>query len=230
MANGPSDTEQTQPRRPRLGCLGCLGKMFLYLLGFVVLGSLLVLALNAVFMPWSFYMGGRFHPIPMWRGWGKMRSASGRDYVLYVWFEPYHPSGRGGVAMNATGPKVNGWGTLCTPRGETYEVRVTGYLERHMGTSTDGKRMEMDVYRRPWYYGFVGRWDERPRLQFHGAWQNPDLVLYDRGSLDRAFNPDGTLRPANSGVWRPGEQGVELTLHEGSKFEFAAACREIQGR
>lgn len=129
--------------------------------------------------------------------------------------------------MNAIGPEVNGWGTLCTPRGESYDVRVVGYLERRMGASTDGKRMEMDVYRRPWYYSFVGRWDERPRLEFHGAWHNPDLILYDHGSLERAFNADGTLRPANSGVWRPGEQGVQLRLHEGAKSEFESACAQL---
>ena len=230
MVTHPIDPGQIGARRPRLGCLGCLGKLFLYLLGFLVLGSLLVLALDAVFMPWSFFMGGRFHPIPMWRGWGKMHSASGRDYVLYVWFEPYHPSGRGGVAINAAGPEVRGWGTLCTPHGESYNLRVTGYLERRIGASTDGKRMEMGVYRRPWYYAWVGRVDERPQLEFHGAWHNPDLVLYDHGSVGRAFNPDGTLRPANSGVWRPGEQGVQLTLHEGSKSEFEAACAEVHAR
>jgi hypothetical protein len=225
---GPVGAEQGGARRGRIGCLGCLGKLVFYLLGFLVVGSLIVLAIDAVFMPWSFFMGGRFHLIPQWRGWGKLHSSSGRDYVLYVWFEPYHPSGRGGVAMNATGPEVTGWGTLCTPRGESYQVRVAGYLERHMGASTDGKRMEMDVYRRPWYYSWVGKWDERPRLEFHGAWHNPDLVLYDHGSLDRAFNSDGTLRPANSGVWKPGEQGVQLTLHEGAKSEFQAACAQIQ--
>ena len=230
MTNSPIHPEQTGSWHARLGCLGCLGKLFLYLVGLLVLGSLLLLALDAVFMPWSFYMGGRFHPIPMWRGWGQMHSASGRDYVLYVWFEPYHRSGRRGVSFSSSGPEVTGWGTLCTPRGESYAVRVAGYLERRMGSSTDGKRMEMRVYRRPWYYSFVGKWDDRPRLELHGAWHNPDLVLYDHGSLDRAFNADATLRPPNSGVWKPGEQGVQVTLHEGSKSEFEAACQEIRGR
>ena len=87
--------------------------------------------------------------------------------------------------MNATGPEVKGWGTLCTPRGESYKVQVTGYLEKRMGASTDGKWMELDVYRRPWYYSWVGTTDERPRLQFHGAWHNPDLVLYNGGTSQR---------------------------------------------
>lgn len=229
MPAAPIDARQAGARRGRLGCLGCIGKLLGILLTCIVFGVLLLLAIDAVFMPWSFYMGGRFHVIPMWTGWGKVRSAAGRDYVLYVWFEPYHSSGRGGSSINATGSEVVGWGSLCSPHGESYDVRVTGYMERHMGSSTDGKRMDLHVYRRPWYYSFVGRWDERPNVEFYGAWHNPNLVLEDRGSLDRAFNPDGTLRPANSGVWRPGEHGVPLTLHEGTKAEFEAACAAVQG-
>ena len=82
MATGPIDAGQTRARRGGFGCMGCLGKPFAYLLGFLVLGSLVVLAIDAVFAPWSFFMGGRFHPIPMWRGWGELQSASGRNYVL----------------------------------------------------------------------------------------------------------------------------------------------------
>ena len=77
MTNGPIDANEGRARRGRLGCVGCLGKLFLYLVGFGMLGSLLVLAIDAVFMPWSFYMGGHFHPIPTWRGWGKLHSESG---------------------------------------------------------------------------------------------------------------------------------------------------------
>ena len=228
MSAGPMIPGQIIRRRAGLSCLGCLVKMVAYLVGFGMLGVIFLLALDAVFMPWSFYMGGRFHPIPMWRGWGKMQSASGHDYTLYVWFEPYHPSGRRGAAVYSAGPEVVGWGELCTPRGEHFQVRVTGYLPRHIGASTDGQRMEMDVYRRPWYYSFAGRWDERPHLDFQGAWHNPDLVLFDHGSLDRAFDVDGQLRPLNSGVWKPGEQGVQLTLHEGDRAGFEAACTNIQ--
>lgn len=229
MATGSMDARPGGAPRVRLGCLGCLGKMFLYLVGLLVLGSVLVLAIDAVFMPWSFNMGGSFHLIPMWRGWGKMHSASGGDYVLYVWFEPYHHSGRRGVSISSAGPEVVGWGTLCTPRGESYKLRVTGYMEKRIGASTDGIRMDMRVYRRPWYYSFAGRWDERPSLGFRGAWHNPDLVLDDGGSLEHAFNPDGTLRAGPTYFPVFSKPGVLLTLHEGNRDEFEAACREAQG-
>jgi len=39
-----------------------------YVVGFGILGFIVLLALDAVFMPWSFYMGGHFHLIPVWRG------------------------------------------------------------------------------------------------------------------------------------------------------------------
>lgn len=228
MTTSPMDADQNRARRGGFGCLGCLGKMLAYLIGLFVLGALFVLAIDAVFTPWSFYMGGRFHPVPMWRGWGKLHSASGRDCVLFVWFEPAPGRRRAAAGSVSAGvAHVLGWGELCTPRGEHYSVRVSGYMERNMGASTDGKRMDMSVYRRPWYWSFAGKWDSRPGLEFHGAWHNPDLVLDDHGSLDRAFNSDGTLRSGPAPARTPGEPGVQLTLHEGDKSEFEAACVDI---
>src|SRR5215470_1798603 len=69
-------------RRRRHGCLGCLGQCIVVLL----FGVVLVLAITAVFAPWGFYMGGKFHIIPYRQGWGRLPAPSG-DYVLYVGFE-----------------------------------------------------------------------------------------------------------------------------------------------
>jgi hypothetical protein len=209
----------------RLGCFGCLGKIVLSLAGTVFLGFIGIVATEALFNPWSFYMGGRFHLVPGWRGWGKIQSASGRPYFLYAWFEPVE------YKHNYSGvPHVQGWGTLCTPAGAKYDLRLTGGLEKHMGSSTDGKRMTIYLHRRPWYYTFVGTYDSRPQLEFHGVWHNPDLVLDDGGSLDRAFNADGTLHSGPSPARKSGQQGAQLILREGGKSEFEAACRESPGR
>jgi hypothetical protein len=53
--------------KPRLGCLGSL-------VAFFVLGVVFVLALTAVFAPWGFYLGGNFHIVPYWQGWGRLRA------------------------------------------------------------------------------------------------------------------------------------------------------------
>jgi hypothetical protein len=198
--------------------------MLIYLIGISAMGVLLLFAIGALFYPWSFYMGGRFHPIPMWRGWGKLHSSSGRDYVLYVSLEPDYHSRHSGPYMGVA--SVQGWGTLCAPNGESYSVRLSGNMERHMGASTEGKHMYMWIHRWLWYYSWPGQWDRRPRIEFDGAWHNPVLVLHDGGSLDRAFNADGTLR-SGPATRTPGERGIEVTLHEGSKSDFEAACARV---
>jgi hypothetical protein len=43
-------------------------------------------------MPWAFYMGGQFHIIPQWIGWGRMHSNFAGDYILYVQLSPARPS------------------------------------------------------------------------------------------------------------------------------------------
>jgi hypothetical protein len=54
------------PTRHRTGCFsGCLR-----IVGVLVLGCVLVLALFAIFQPWGFYLGGRFHPSSVLAGLG----------------------------------------------------------------------------------------------------------------------------------------------------------------
>ena len=176
-----------------------------------------MLAIDAVFAPWSFYMGGRFHWIPMWQGWGKMHS-SGGDYLLYVSLTP----GRGtrGVAH------VTGNGVLCTPKGETFKMTLGADFEKYMGASTEGKHVYMYMHRRGTFYNSAS--DPRPELDFHGAWHNPDMVLDDHGTLSRAFAPNATLyQPHTQPV---AHETVNLTLHEGSRSEFDAACQAQKHR
>lgn len=228
MATAPTHHRPYAARR-RTGCLGCIGKLIGILVFGLAFGTLLVLAMNAVFTPWGFYMGGSFHPIPMWRGWGKLQAPSGREYVLFVNMSPYYTSSRLHTAAGSGGgPRVSGTATLCSPHGEVYRLRLRGSLEQHMGSSTEGKHLSLAVYRRPWYWSFVGPGNERPRLQFEGTWHNPNLVMQDRGSLERAFQADGSLRTGPIPSVRPGEAGVPITLHEGSTSEFEAACAAIR--
>jgi hypothetical protein len=49
----------------------------------------------------------------------------------------------------------------------------------HPGIDTKGKRMRIMLYRRPWTYSWVGRYDNRPNLVLDGRGNNPGLVLED---------------------------------------------------
>jgi hypothetical protein len=226
MASAPTHYRPSATRR-RTGCLGCIGKLIGLLVFGVAFGTLLVLAMDAVFTPWAFYMGGSFHPIPMWSGWGKLQGPSGREYALFVNISPNHTSSRL-RPVGGSGPRVAGTATLCSPHGERYSLRLRGSLEKHMGSSTDGKHMSLSLYRRPWNWSFVGPGNERPRMQLEGTWHNPDLVMQDRGSLERYFEADGSLRTGSLPSGRSGDAGVPITLHEGSTSEFEAACAALR--
>jgi hypothetical protein len=172
----------------------------------------------ALFAPWSFFLGGRFHVFPVWQGIGHMQASSG-DYVLSFWISP----APGGRTFNL--PYFTGWGYLCTPRGEQFKLRVTGGMHERTGIDSNGKEMHLSLQRRPWYYAFVGTWDHRPRLDLRGRWQNPDLVMEDGGSLSQAFLPDGRLYlgpPRNQPVAR---EKLRIVLRETGWLGFTAGCR-----
>lgn len=202
------------PPKPPKRRLGCFTQIFLALL----LGVVLVLAIDAVFAPWSFYMGGRFHWIPMWQGWGRMHSTTaGGDYLLFVRMNP--GTNRRGIAH------VTGIAVLCTPKGEVFNLKLGGDFEKYMGASTDGKRAYLYTHRSS---GFFGTSDTRPELEFHGGWHNPDLVLDDKGTISRTFSPDATLYESQK---RPAtRETIPLTLHEGSRSEFDSACKALPTR
>jgi hypothetical protein len=73
-----------------------------------------------------------------------MHTASG-DYALQLLISP-EPYDR---TFNL--PYFRGWGTLCTPRGERYSMRVSAGMSEHLGTDTSGQRREisMSVYHGP---------------------------------------------------------------------------------
>src|SRR6266852_8113045 len=104
---------------------GCLAGMLRSLLGFFVLGTFFVLAVTAVFAPWGYYLGGHFHILPLWQGWGRMHSPAG-DYLVFVQMQP-RSSGRSRT------PSVGGSDAVCTPRGETFRLRLTGGFQQRVG-------------------------------------------------------------------------------------------------
>lgn len=171
--------------RRRTGCLGCLGRLAAILVVGLIAGTVLLVAINWVFAPWAFYLGGEFHPMAVWQGTARIHASSG-DYTLYLWLSP-------AARRRYNLPIMNGWGYLCTPAGERYSLRTTATISGHPGRETNGLEMRVDMHRRPWYWNLAGRWDERPRLAFRGRWQNPDFVANDGGTLSIAFLPNGRL-------------------------------------
>jgi len=176
--------------------------------------------LPALLTPWGFYMGGRFHVLPMWQGWGKMHSSkAGGDYVLQVVFYP--KVGRTLGPRHVTG---NAW--LCTPRGEKFYLSLGGDFQKDLWLDSNGKtaRFYMDNYSAK--SQFSG--DRRPYLELSGKWNNPDLVMNDHGSIARSFEPDGRLYAGHSPSRPYMAEVVSVTLHEGNNSEFEAACAKIR--
>ena len=201
------------PRR-RSGCLGCLPRLFLGLL----VGCVLVLMITAVFAPWGFFLGGKFHILPWWQGWGTLNADSGK-YLVYVQFSP-SPSG----SKVLPGPSVRGNAWLCSPRGETFRLRLGGGMPRGIGRNTEGKTISLYAnYYRPFLWNMTT--DRRPEIEIRGEWHGDSIVANDHGSVSRSFNADGTVtRGKDPHRAYPGPI-VAVTLNAGSYGDFKVACQ-----
>lgn len=214
----PQDRSAEGPaqKKLRLGCLGCLGQVAVIL----VLGLILVTAITGVLYPWAFYLGGKFHILPYWQGWGKLHANSG-DYVLLVQMEP---SPRGSRVYLSS--DLRGLAYLCTPRGERIRLHLGGAMRAHLNLSTDGEAINLYVNYWPLWYGqFIA--DRRPSLDFRGHWQNPNLVMDDHGSISNAFQPDGSVYDGHDRNRPYSTEIVPITLVEGSYSQFNAACATV---
>lgn len=195
--------------------MGCLWQSAIVL----VLGCLLLLAMTAVFMPWSFYMGGSFHIIPYWQGWGILHAQSG-NYVLYVGFEP---SFRRGSRIYTTS-NVRGQAYLCTPKGERFRMNLGGSMRKNLPVSTDGEAISLYMDNWPVLTGgFIA--DHRPSIELRGHWRNPNLEMDDHGSIHRAFNPDGSVHGLHDASVPYNGEIVPVTLRPGKYSDYEEACR-----
>jgi hypothetical protein len=181
-----------------------------------VLVFALPFALDAVFAPWAFFMGGHFHLNPKWAGWGRMHSNTSGDYAIYITIST--SLGRGHSLTD-----IAGKGALCTQHGGNYRLSMAGSFQEGWGTDLQGRTAT--IYPHNYNPKLTGHND--PSLEFRGKWNNPDLVLDDQGSINKAFDPGGGLAKKNQ--TRAGKQEiVPLTLHEGSRSDFDAACAAIK--
>jgi hypothetical protein len=176
-------------------------------------GCALIYVLFAVLAPWNFYFGGHFHLVPGWTGHGWIHSAAGGNYYLFVNFTPttpgYHKSPLGGT------------GYLCTPRGEKFRLHFGGDMPRSHGADLRGVPIHLYLFNWPLFAQLSA--DRRPSFDLYGTFGNSELIMDDRGSLARAFRPDGTLAgPRDHRPWT--QPSSRVRLEEDSSLHFNPSC------
>jgi hypothetical protein len=208
MQLAPQQFPRPRSKR-RIGCLGSL-------VVFCVVGPLIYLTIQAAFAPWAFYLGGNFHALPMWQGWGRLHAKSG-DFPVWIYMYPSSGSRLGY-------PNVTGTATVCTPHGERFQLKLYGiFLNKHIGLHADGQPISIHLHRRPASLG--SNVDGRPRLEFRGTWHDPNLVMDDQGSLASAFHPDGRAYLGAERNQPPLGEKLPITFSAGSRGDFDAACK-----
>ena len=195
-------TDAPKPRRTRRG-LGCLPTLALLALA---IAAVMWLAAS-VMGPWVYTVGGRHRWLPIWEGVGDVAGPGG-TYRLYVWFAPWRSRTR--YRPEAA---VEGYSTLCTPRGERFNLTLRGGAPSRPWLHMDDQPFHFRVWRRPPGGGVTADLVGPPRLEFAGRWQGPNLVMDDQGSVGRAFNPDATLNP-RALRWETRAQAVAVTFAE----------------
>ena len=214
----PDNSAQLATRRRR-GCLGCLGGLLWQLAIGLLLGSILVIAITGIFAPWAFYLGGKFHVLPYWQGWGKLHAKSG-DYVMFVRIEPTPRGSRMYLETNLTGGAY-----VCTPRGENFRMHLGGGMRKHLNLSTDGEAIHLYMDYWPWNAQFIT--DHKPSLEFRGHWRNPNMVMDDHSSIGRAFQPDGSVYRGHDNNRPYMTEIVPVTFAPGSYSDFERACSTV---
>ena len=150
-----------------------------------------------------------------------MHSPAG-DYLLFT--EVFARTGGRRVS------RLRGNSVLCTPRGETFILNISGDFRKPPGftANVDGLPLYLSISQN---LNFLQTNQEtRLRFELAGAWQGPDLIMDDRGTLARAFNPDATLYSGDLRKRPPPGAPLRVTIHEGSRSDFDAACSAAKRR
>lgn len=200
------------PRKKRAS--GADWLLLLAVLGFVLL-------LPSFLTPWAYYLGGHFHWLPYWQGWGRVHVASaGGDYVVYVQMEPWM---RGGSKILPSS-NLTGVAHLCTPTGERFRLRLGGTMPFRLNWITTGEPIHLYMSNSlAWNHNFTG--DHKPYLDFYGTWADRAIVMDDRHTISNAFLPDGTVYRTHDRNRVLSKEVANFTLNEGSYKEFEAACQ-----
>src|SRR6185503_17408245 len=98
-------------------------------------------------------------------------------------------------------------------------------LRRNPDLTKDGE--SIGLYMNNWSGWFSSlKADHRPSLEFQGHWQNPKIVMDDKGSISNAFNDDGTVYRVHVRNRPYATEIVPITLRPGSYSDFKQACDE----
>jgi len=208
-----------QAPKPR-SRVGCFGQLFLLILMLVA-----ALFVYAGLYPWAFFMGGTFHPSGDWQGWGRMKSRTAGDYLLYVQIGPAKHSRHSSGASLTSSTSLSGNAYLCTPKGERFDLTLGGGMPRDVYVNSLGKAITIYMSKRE-----ILSLGQTSQLRFtlQGHWEQGQLVADDRKTLSAAFLPDGTLRQQGSTVLPSQTEDIPVILHGGSYSEFNAACDAIR--
>jgi hypothetical protein len=171
-----------------------------------------VLAMVAVFAPWGYFLGGRFHAIPHWQGWGTAKSKTGAEYVVFMSMYPGSPTRLGSAYLS-------GDGYICTPRHERIRLKMNALMRRHLGRNTEGEAITVHMYSRPLTRAINPV--SRPSVDFRGHWSGNTIVMTDVGSIYSAFLPDGSV---NRGRLPAGRDTLPITINAGTLSGFDTAC------
>jgi hypothetical protein len=140
-----------------------------------------VYGVAALTAPWSFHIGGRSTPFLFWSGYGILNTKGG-TYPIYMSFYPSSHFSR--LRMDGLRPTggVRGTGALCTSRGVTQYLKLTGTIYNGWSSTEDSllafrlfEPKIFDVGQRQGY------------LNLYGRWQGPELVMDDRGEPGNMF-------------------------------------------
>ncbi len=187
----------------RRGGLGCLAQLFLV----SVLGVVLVYGVVVVTAPWAFHIGGRWTPLLMWRGTGKLLTKDGIEYPIYIYFYPSsHFSHLRRESLRPTGG-LQGYGWLCTSPGVAQRLELSGTIYGGW-RSTEGSLMAFRLLEQKIFD--IGQ--RRGFFDLAGTWHGPELVMDDRGNPGSQFQSGLRIDHAS------------VTLVWGNYSDFKVVC------
>ena len=139
---------------------GCIAQLF----ALVVLCLAVVYAVAAITAPWAFHIAGVSTPLLYWEATGTLHTKGG-TYPLYVLFYPSPRFSRLRLdGLRSTGG-LQGSGWLCTSRGVTQYLKLSGTIYNGWSSTEDGlisiRLLEpkyFDVGQHRGYFDLYGRW------------------------------------------------------------------------